>query len=83
MSYEYDIARRGTKITYPGSGLYGNYDYNIAGQVTAVRENGATSGIGLLAAYSYNDQGRRTSITRGNGVVTLMYYPACPAWKMM
>jgi len=70
VSYEYDLAGRGTKITYPGSGLYVNYDYNVAGQITAIRENGATSGLGLLAEYSYNDQGRRTNITRGNGVDT-------------
>ncbi len=70
VSYEYDLAGRGTKIIYPGSGLYVNYDYNVAGQVTAIRENGATSGIGLLAEYTYNDQGRRTNITRGNGVDT-------------
>jgi YD repeat-containing protein len=38
--------------------------------ITRVRENGATSGVGLLAAYAYDDLGRRTSLTRGNGTVT-------------
>ncbi len=38
--------------------------------MTKVRENGATSGVGVLAAYEYDDLGRRKKLTRGNGVVT-------------
>jgi RHS repeat-associated protein len=38
--------------------------------ITRVRENGAISGVGVLAAYAYDDLGRRTSLTRGNGTVT-------------
>ena len=39
-----------------------------------MRENGATSGIGVLATYAYDDLGRRTSITRGNGTTTSYGY---------
>ncbi|WP_429912127.1 RHS repeat domain-containing protein [Glycocaulis sp.] len=44
--------------------------------MTHIRENGATSGIGVLAAYAYDNLGRVTSITRGNGVVTGFDYDA-------
>ena len=37
------------------------------GAMTAVRENGAASGIGVLATYAYDNLGRRTQLTRGNG----------------
>ena len=41
-----------------------------AGAVTKVRENGAISDLGVMATYEYDDLGRRTKLTRGNGVVT-------------
>ncbi len=69
VSYDYDAAGRQTKVTYPGS-FYVNYDYDVSGAVTKVRENGATSGVGVLGTYEYDDLGRRTKLTRGNGVVT-------------
>ena len=55
------------RITYPGSGLYVNQDYLVTGEMTKIRENGATSGIGVLATFGYDDLGRRTSLTFGNG----------------
>jgi RHS repeat-associated protein len=74
VSYEYDLAGRRTKMTYADSGLYVNYDYDAAGDLTAIRENGATSGIGVLGTYAYDDLGRRTSLTRGNGTSTSYSY---------
>ncbi|MFL9841158.1 RHS repeat-associated core domain-containing protein [Sphingomonas sp. ST-64] len=74
ISYLYDAAGRRTRMTYPGSGLYVTYDHDVTGNVTAIRENGAASGAGVLATYGYDDQGRRTSLTRGNGVVTSYGY---------
>ena len=44
--------------------------------VALTRENGATSGIGVLATYAYDNLGRVTSLTRGNGVVTGFDYDA-------
>src|SRR5206468_7455134 len=64
----YDLAGRRTQLTYPGSGLYVNTDYLVTGEVSAIRENGATSGVGVLASYAYDNLGRRTSVTLGNGV---------------
>ena len=69
VSYDYDAAGRMTKLTWPDS-FYVNYDYDVSGAVTKVRENGATSGVDVLATYEYDDLGRRTKLTRGNGVVT-------------
>ena len=69
VSYQYDLAGRRTRMTYP-DGFYVDYDYHVGGGVTAIRENGATSGAGVLAEYSYDEMGRRLSVTRGNGVAT-------------
>lgn len=66
ISYQYDSAGRMSRLTW-ADGLFVTYDYNTIGNVTAIRENGATSGAGVLAAYSYDSLGRRTAVTRGNG----------------
>lgn len=70
MASQWDLAGRRTRLTYPGSGLFVDYDYLVTGEITKIRENGATSGVGVLATYAYDDLGRRTSLTRGNGTVT-------------
>ena len=67
VTSEWDLAGRRTKITYPGTALYVDYDYLVTGEVSKIRENGATSGVGVLASYSYNDLGARTSAAFGNG----------------
>ena len=69
VSYQYDIAGRRTRTTW-GDGFYVAYDYDVTGNMTVIRENGATSGVGVLATYAYDDLGRRASLTRGNGAVT-------------
>ncbi len=72
-SYQYDSAGQRTRISYPtasgASSLYVQYDYDAAGKVTHIRENGATSGVGVLATYAYDTHQRGTSITFGNGAV--------------
>ncbi len=73
ISYEYDPGGRLSKMTWP-DGFYVTYDYDNAGKVTAIRENGALSGPGVLATYSYDNLGRRTSIVRGNGTVSTYSY---------
>jgi RHS repeat-associated protein len=69
ITYQYDVAGRMTKMTWPDA-FYVNYDYDVSGAMTKVRENGATSGVGVLATYEYDDLGRRVKLTRGNGAVT-------------
>jgi RHS repeat-associated protein len=74
VSYAYDAAGRRARLTYPGSGLYVDYDYFVTGEVKAIRENGASSGVGVLGTYAYDDRGRRTLLTRGNGTSAAYTY---------
>lgn len=65
----WDIGGRRTRLDLPGS-YYTTYDYLVTGEMTAIRESGATSGPGVLATFGYNDLGDRTGLTRGNGTGT-------------
>lgn len=76
VSSEWDVAGRRTRLGYPGSGLYVDYDYLVTGEMTKIRENGATSGIGVLATFDYDNLGRRTLLTYGNGVTKSYGYDA-------
>lgn len=69
---EYGQRRR---MDYPGSdGFYVIYDYDRTGAMTRVRQQGATSGADVVAAYAYDNLGNRSSITRGNGTSTSYGY---------
>ncbi len=68
---QYDLAGRRTRLTW-ADGFFVSYEHDVAGAVTAIRENGAA----LLASFAYDDLGRRTRLTRGNGVVTTYGYDA-------
>lgn len=69
FAYQYDLAGRRT-VQQWNDGFYVTYDYLVTGEMTAIRENGAASGVGVLATYSYDNLGRITGITRGNGTTT-------------
>ncbi|HEX6377211.1 MAG TPA: RHS repeat-associated core domain-containing protein [Allosphingosinicella sp.] len=71
----YDAAGRRTRITH-ADGFWVDQDYLVTGEVKTIREYGATSGVGVLATYAYDDLGRRTSLTRGNGTVKSYGYDA-------
>jgi RHS repeat-associated protein len=71
--YGYDLAGRRTRLEWPDA-FYVAYDYFVTGEMKAVRENGATSGVGVLATYGYDNLGRRASIARGNGTSTSYSY---------
>lgn len=76
MAYQYDAAGRRTRTTWP-DGFYVTQDYLTTGQVSAIREYGATSGVGVLAVYNHDNLGRRGSIARGNaGTGTAFTYDA-------
>jgi RHS repeat-associated protein len=72
-SSAFDLAGRRTRLTWK-DGFYVDYDYLTTGETSAIRENGATSGIGVLATFAYDDLGRRTGLTRGNGTSTSYSY---------
>lgn len=69
VGYQYDAAGRRTRLTWPDA-YYVTYDYLVTGEMTTVKESGTTT----LGTYAYNDLGQRTSLTRGNGVVTSYGY---------
>ena len=54
--------------------MYVDRDFLVTGEMSAIRENGATSGLGVIAVFGYDYLGRRTSLTRGNGTVTTYAY---------
>jgi hypothetical protein len=68
ISSAWDAADRKMRLTYT-DGFYVDYDYLTTGELLKVRENGATSAIGVLASFGYDNLGNRTSLTFGNGVV--------------
>jgi RHS repeat-associated protein len=72
--YQYDAAGRRTQLSYPGTSLVIHYDYLYTGEMRHIRENGATSGVGVLATFGYDQLGRRSSLTRGNGTSTTYVY---------
>ena len=66
VTRQFDLAGNLTRTTW-WDGFYVTYDHLVTGEVSAIRENGATSGVGVLATYAYNNLGNRTSVTFGNG----------------
>ncbi|WP_157783626.1 RHS repeat domain-containing protein, partial [Rhizorhabdus wittichii] len=66
---EYDVAGRRSRLIWP-DGFYVTYEYDVLGQLTTIKENGATP----LVSFAYDDLGRRTSVTRGNGTTTTYSY---------
>lgn len=66
VGYQYDDASRVTRITWPDA-FYVKYGHDLYGAVTSIAENGATSGAGVLATYSYDNLGLLTGIARADG----------------
>lgn len=72
VSYEYDAAGRRTKLIWPDS-FFVAYDYDNAGAMTAVRRAGSASAAEKIAGFTYDELGRRTSVTRGDNKVSTAY----------
>jgi uncharacterized protein RhaS with RHS repeats len=68
-TFDYDLAGRRIGMTWP-DGFHIDYQYFVTGEMAYIRENGALSGVGVLAAFGYDDLGNRTSLVRGNGTST-------------
>lgn len=66
MAYQYDVVGNRTRATW-ADGFYVTYSYDYANLPLTIAENGATSGVGVLATYSYDSLRRRSSIAFGNG----------------
>lgn len=72
VSYEYDAAGRRTKLTWPDS-FFVAYDYDNAGALTAVRRAGSAAATDRIAAFTYDELGRRKSANRGDNKVSTAY----------
>ncbi|WP_167765271.1 MULTISPECIES: RHS repeat domain-containing protein [unclassified Brevundimonas] len=70
MASQYDLAGRRTRLTWP-DGFFAAYDYNLAGELTGVRENGTDW---PLAAFAYDALGRRIGQTNANGSIATWAY---------
>lgn len=79
LSYQYDQDGNRRRMTWQ-DGAYAEYTYDGLDRLDQVRENGATSGAGLLADYGYDGLGLRASLTRGNGTATTYSYHSGTSW---
>lgn len=68
---DYDLAGRRTRLTWPDT-FHVDYEYDLTGAVTAVKENGGF----VLSGLTYDDLGRRTLLAHANGVHTRYTYDA-------
>jgi RHS repeat-associated protein len=73
LTYQYDVAGNRTRLQWPDANFI-QYTYDLMNRMDQVRENGTSSGAGLLADYSYDVLGRRGTIARGNGTSTTFTY---------
>lgn len=71
MTSGYDLAGQRTQLTWP-DGFFVNYDYNLAGDMISLRENGATNW--QLANWAYDNLGRRIAQGSANGAFTYWNY---------
>jgi RHS repeat-associated protein len=63
LAFQHDVGSNRTRITWPDSN-YVEYTYDNLSRMDQVRENGATSGAGLLADYAYDPLSRRSGVSR-------------------
>ena len=80
VTAEYDLAGRRTLLRWPTVAVFPTgyqvaYERLVTGEVTAIREGAPLTGP-LHAAFAYDDLGRRSLLTRGNGASTGYGYDA-------
>jgi RHS repeat-associated protein len=73
VAYLYDTGGRRIRVTWPDT-TYVAYGYYTNGDLNDVRLNGSSAAANLIAQFTYNALGRRSGITRGNGVATTFGY---------
>ena len=66
LQYQYDLSGNRTRLTFP-DGHYLQHDFDGLNRETQIREDGASSGAGILVSYGYDALSRNVSVTRGNG----------------
>jgi RHS repeat-associated protein len=73
LTYHYDRNGNRVRITHPDTTFFA-YDYDQAGRLNYIRENGAASGIGVPITIGYAADGPPGAIVRSNGSVTAFGY---------
>ena len=73
VSFQYDKASNRTQVLWPDA-WHADYTYDAASRLRNVEENGATSGLGLLAVMDYGNLNLRATLTRGNGTASTYGY---------
>jgi RHS repeat-associated protein len=70
VSYDYDSLGRRSKLTWPNSGLYVTYGYDVGDELTGIYENGSAA----IVTLDYDDYGRRWHLNRASGQTTTYGY---------
>ncbi|MGR4862240.1 RHS repeat-associated core domain-containing protein [Caulobacter sp. LARHSG274] len=71
FGFQYDLAGNRTRITWPDN-FYITYDYDAAGQMKGLGENGG----GYAIAFAYDNLGRMKTLSRGIPATTYYDYDA-------
>lgn len=69
LTFGYDAAGNRTRLTYPDSNFI-EHDFDAVNRMWRVRENGVSSGAGVLSTITWDSLSRRDLSTRGNGTGT-------------
>ena len=72
IRYDYDEAGH-VASEYKGNGTYALYTYDLAGQMLSLVNHGADDSVLSSFAYTYDANGRRTSMTTAEGVTGYAY----------
>ena len=71
LGHQYDAAGNRIRTTWP-DGFFTTTSYDAANRASVIKENGNLN----LASYAYDDLGRRTKVTLGNGTTIERGYDA-------
>lgn len=74
LDYQYDQAGNRERVTWPGTSWFVEYTYDAANRMNVVCENSDECVAGTLATYSYDNLGRRGTITRINGATSTFLF---------
>ncbi|VTU29148.1 Cell wall-associated polypeptide CWBP200 [Variovorax sp. PBS-H4] len=69
LSHQYDAAGNRIRSTWPDA-FYTSTSYDALNRPSVIQENGSVN----LASYAYDDLGRRTTVTLGNGTTVQRAY---------
>ena len=73
VGYQYDAASRRKQMSWP-DGTYLAYDYFDDGALKTIKRNNGSANADLVAQFAYDNLGRRSGVTRGNGAATTYTY---------